>query len=85
MWKLDRPAVPFLKFDWSIAGRGLAIVEPTPTLILLISNLRGPLLFSQTILNPFLLRTPFLQVFTARSVNEIHVMCCFVIVQLNSG
>lgn len=42
--------------------------------------------FSQTILNQFVLRTPFpAHTFTVRSVNESHVMCCFVIVQLNSS
>lgn len=40
---------------------------------------------SHTILSPLLLRKPFPEhIFTVYSVKENHVMCCFVIVQLNS-
>lgn len=59
-----------------------SIVGPTLALIFVMPNLP----FSQTILNQFLLHTPFLaHVFTVRSVNESHVMCCIVIVLLNSS
>lgn len=83
--KLDGPAVP--SYSWldnhKEGVNKWSIVESTLTLIFLMSV---NLLFSQASLNRFLLRIPFLaHVFTAHSVNESHVICCFVIVQLNSS